>query len=436
MQSRCSFVLLAWLGLTAALYAEPTARLRGRVVSEGKPVAGASVMVSSAWPIKGLAYYCPGCYLDCGKSATTDELGKWEIEHLDDTLKFEVIVSAKGYVPVKSGAINPQLGRPVELSLTPRDVDAMPPNQVVRGRVLNSRGTPIEGAVVSPAMVWTGKSGRGGAVEGLDPLAVTDEDGLFALTYKEATTGMDLEVSARGFAHTCFPMKSSGERVHELRVSEGASVSGRLLRDGEPVRDIEITLVANQQAGGLRCYDRQTIATDQNGRFLFANVLPGQRYAVAASTEQLGKGCTVPRDLIIYLEQEGEEVEVGDLAVTSGVRVSGRVLPPESGPIPAGAKLSLSSQAAWDGVTVDLREDGSFVFPEVPPGEYSISLHAPGIYVSPRNASMDHLNINRLVGRIDTDLRGLEIATTTTRPVRPDRSDPKDIPELGGIERR
>jgi hypothetical protein len=74
---------LACLGLligAQTVIAEPTARLSGRVLSDGKPVPGASVMVNRAWPIKGLSYYCPGCYLDCGKSAKTNELGEWSIE--------------------------------------------------------------------------------------------------------------------------------------------------------------------------------------------------------------------------------------------------------------------------------------------------------------------------------------------------------------------
>ncbi|MBM4108647.1 MAG: carboxypeptidase regulatory-like domain-containing protein [Phycisphaerae bacterium] len=419
--------------LVRVLIAEPAATLRGRVDSAGAPVAGATVMVYRAFPITGVAYYCPSCYLDCGRRTRTDEHGDWTIEGLDDTLKFELLVVAKGHLAARTVAINPAKGMPVEVSLTPRDPEALPPDRVVRGRVLDAAGEPVEGAIVVPEMVMTATGGCGGLCDGLDPLDVTDEDGRFALTYKEPIVGMNLSVSARGFARTCFMSRPPGAHVHELRVGEGAGVAGRLVRDGTPVPGVEVTLVADQ-SGGRVCFDRQVIATDEKGGFAFAGVLPGQRYVLTASTSQLGGGCTPPR--VIGVEREGQEVEVGDVAVVRGVRVSGRVLPPEGGRIPPGAKLSLSVANAWDGLTVDLGEDGAFEFGEAAPGEFSISLHAPGIFVSHRNPSADRLNENMLVGRIDADLRGLLIETTTKRPPRPRHDDPPVPPELGGIEGR
>src|SRR5258706_16163038 len=41
--------------------------LEGTVTSNGKPLAGALVFISRAWPREGLAYYCPSCYVDCTK---------------------------------------------------------------------------------------------------------------------------------------------------------------------------------------------------------------------------------------------------------------------------------------------------------------------------------------------------------------------------------
>lgn len=423
--------LVAVLVTFQVSFAEPTARLSGRVESAGTPVAGATVMIFHAYPIEGVAYYCPSCYLDCGRRTRTDEQGAWTIEGLDDTLKFQLLVVAKGYLAARTVAINPAKGMPVEVSLIPRDPDALPPDRVVRGRVLDAAGEPIEGALVVPEMVMTANGGCGGLCDGLDPLDVTGEDGRFALTYKEPLVGMNLSVSARGFARTCFMSRPPGAQTHELRVGEGASIAGRLVRDGAPVPGVEVTLVADQSAGRV-CFERQQVATDEKGGFAFANVLPGQRYVLTASTQQLGEGCTPPK--VIGVERDGQSVEAGDLAVVRGVRVSGRVLPPEGGRIPNGAKLSLSVANAWDSLTVDLGEDGVFEFGEAAPGELSISLHAPGVFVSHRNPSADRLNVNMLVGRIEADLRGLLIATTTQRPPRPRREDPPVPPELGGIE--
>jgi uncharacterized GH25 family protein len=428
-------VLAMFVGVLACspAWAEPTARLAGKVTSAGAPVAGATVMMNRAWPIKGLAYYCPGCYLDCGKSARTNERGEWEVGRLDDALKFELLVVAKGYAPKRTKVFDPSTGAPADVEMVARDTSEIPIERVVRGRVLDADGNPVVGAVVSPEMVYTDDGGCGGLCEGLDELDVTDGEGRFALTYAKACRAMDLAVSARGYAHACFPARVSGSKEHELRVGVGVSVQGRLERDGSPVRDVEVTLATLQRgARGPVCYDRQVIATGKNGEFLFVNVLPGQSYVVTASTKQLGSGCVVPT-VVDLTKPKGDEVDAGVLRVGKGVRVSGRLVAEDGGGLPGEAKLSLSSQMGWDGVTLDVGPDGRFEFPEVAPGEFAISLAAKGAYVSHRNASADKVN-GGLVGRVEADITGLEVAVTRTQPQRP-RDDDAAIPgELGGVE--
>jgi hypothetical protein len=124
------------------------------------------------------------------------------------------------------------------------------------------------------------------------------------------------------------------------------------------------------------------------------------------------------------------------MSVVRGFSVSGRVLPPHGGKLPAGAKLMLGSELGWDSVVVDLPENGAFRFPHVPRGRYSLYLTAPGVFVSHRNRSVDKLNeLNSLVGRIDSDISGMEIETTTERPRRAQRGDPAAWPEIAGAER-
>src|SRR6185503_5095124 len=65
-------VFAAGAGAFGGHAAEPTAALEGTVTAGGKALAGARVFVERAWPLQGVAYYCPGCYRDCGKSAVAD----------------------------------------------------------------------------------------------------------------------------------------------------------------------------------------------------------------------------------------------------------------------------------------------------------------------------------------------------------------------------
>ena len=68
--------------------------LTGRVLTtEGAPVAGAHVTIDSARVRKGTSPLCPSCYLDCRKSAETDEKGAFRIASVDPELLFNVLVT-------------------------------------------------------------------------------------------------------------------------------------------------------------------------------------------------------------------------------------------------------------------------------------------------------------------------------------------------------
>ena len=62
-----------------------------------KPIPQATVFIYTAKPRVGLGIMCPGCYVDCGKKATTDAEGKFLIAKLDPELLFRVLVVAEGF---------------------------------------------------------------------------------------------------------------------------------------------------------------------------------------------------------------------------------------------------------------------------------------------------------------------------------------------------
>ena len=45
--------------------------------AEKKPIEDATVMIWTAAEKKGYSIYCPGCYFDCGKRATSDKKGEF-----------------------------------------------------------------------------------------------------------------------------------------------------------------------------------------------------------------------------------------------------------------------------------------------------------------------------------------------------------------------
>ncbi len=86
-----------------------------------------------------------------------------------------LLVTAEGYAPLLTGEsckprpTGPKVG-PKALRLTPRDWSLYKTHQTLHGRVLESSGKPVAGAIVE-AWGATNNDGSGsfGAVEGLDP---------------------------------------------------------------------------------------------------------------------------------------------------------------------------------------------------------------------------------------------------------------------------
>ena len=83
---------------------------------------------------------------------------------------------------------------------------------------------------------------------------------------------MSVTVEGRALAKRKFQTLDSG-RPHELRLTDGAAVTGRLVREGKPVGGASVGLVSV-----ARVIEEFTgeyeIATTKDGRFLLPNVPP------------------------------------------------------------------------------------------------------------------------------------------------------------------
>jgi hypothetical protein len=354
---------------------------------------------------------------------------------LDPGLKFELLVISRDHVPLFTKALDPAKGEAVTVTLKARDLSKLTADHIVHGRVVDEAGDPVKNATVSPEMVWftDWKGGAGGMVDGLDPLAVTDEHGDFALSYFSPCGGMDLEVNARGYAKKCVMRAEAGATVHTIRVIEGAAISGRLTLGGKPVAGVEIGLCPTNRTMGS-CFDHYTIATDKMGRFTFVNLTPEMEYVAYAmhdSAVRLGAAMSKP----VTVKKNGEQLDLGDMPMVQGRRVVGRLILPEGKKIPPGSKISLNHDVAWDSVIIDLPPDGRFEFVQILDGQYSLNVTAPGLYLSPLNASYLGLN-HELVGKVDRDILDLEIEMVSVRPPdeQPNLNPDVTKREIGGAE--
>ena len=219
-------------------FSEPVSKpnLTGQVLTkDGAGISGVTVFIETAGPKIGTSPYCPSCYPDCLKKAKTDAQGNFKIEALDPKLIFRVLVAGKGYKPKYVSKVDPAKG-PIKAELQPADYSNVPLENTLRGRVENAKGQPIVGAVVESLGIHK-KDGGGswGSLPGVDPLAVTDEKGGFIITSKDPFTSMDIKVVATGFAKKMCNELASGKAVHELKLTEGAVVKGRVLHNGKPL---------------------------------------------------------------------------------------------------------------------------------------------------------------------------------------------------------
>jgi hypothetical protein len=399
-------LLVAALAVLGSIARADAPRLAGRVVDEqGAPLGGARVLLYTAAVRVGTSPMCPSCWADCAKSATTSADGAFHIDALDPQLVFRVLVVAEGFKPTFVEKVDPAAG-PVRATLArfPADLD---PQKVIRGKVSDAHGKPVVGATVSPIGAKVGGRRWYGQVNGVDSVAVTNAAGEFMIVCDTAGTALDLEVEARGLASARVPLLGAGETPHALTLGDGATVNGRLVRDGKPLAGVEVGLVSadrgmEQFAGPYR------VGTDAEGRFSFTNVMPDRAYVLyGAMSAMAGHGAVEVKT--VSVAGHGSTADAGVLGVGPSHRVAGRVVLSDGKPLPAGTRVMLSRDSAWDSQIAEAGPDGRFAFEGVPPELVNLGVTVRGYHVSEANASLDRLNGLSLMGLVDGDVTDLTV---------------------------
>jgi uncharacterized GH25 family protein len=354
--------------------------LTGRVTdSDGKPIEHATVMVYHAGVKKGYSTYCPSCYADCGKRTTTDAKGMFTFKGLRGDLWFELLVALDGYEPAFVKKVDASSSEPVTATLVQRKrVHDL--NRIFRGHVEDSQGQPIRDAVVQPVGILLDsktESARYGGIEGLDPIAVTNEKGDFEIAYSTAGLQILVSVQARGMA-PAFSVVSAGVERHTITTTVGSTVRGRLVQDGRPISDAEVGLIGRPRGGfggNLQFvgypYDELRVGTQQDGTFVITNVPSPVDWYVYGKMESVARrGATGV--LECATKHDREIVSVGDVQVRPAYHLRGTVVLSDGKQIPDGMRVTISSETAWDDQTTVLRSDGHFEFVGLAAGDYSV----------------------------------------------------------------
>lgn len=370
-------LLVLLCSAATSLAATGRATLHGTILdAKGNPLPGVTVMVYHAGVKTGYSIYCPSCYVDCGKRVLTDAHGNFQINDLAPDLWFTVLAARDGYVPKLTKAIDPAKdpAPTLKLDAAPSPTDF---SGVVRGRIVDARGSPVRDAVITPTGVMQGASSDYGTIPGLQPIAVTNRHGEFEVSYDKPTPKMLLQVEARTLAPK-FAVLETGPERHSITLSDGATITGRLIANGKPVPNAQVGLIPKGRGGfGDKLtvignpYDEIRIGTDGKGRFTVTNVPAAVDWYVYAKMASVsGQGATIPVE--VKVDRDGQYLTAPDLQLKPGYSLKGTVLLSDQKPIPPGMHVSVSSNTVWDTQTTDLGADGRFEFVNLPVGDYEI----------------------------------------------------------------
>jgi hypothetical protein len=241
---------------------------------------------------------------------------------------------------------------------------------------------------VKPVGILDDKTGgsRYGAVEGLEPVAISNKKGEFQLAYSKAAPKILVSVEARGTA-SAFDVIPSGTGDHVITLIDGAVVRGRLVENGKP-GNAEVGLIGRPRGGfgaSLQLsgypYEEIRIGTQPDGRFVITNVpVPADWYVYGKMASLSTRGATGV--VACNTKHDAEVVDIGDIQIKRAYRLRGKVVLSDSKPIPEGTRVTITSERAWDEQTATLPPDGHFEFIGLASGDYSVLAPVKGYSLS------------------------------------------------------
>jgi hypothetical protein len=260
-------------------------------------------------------------------------------------------------------------------------------------------------------------------------LAFTDKQGEFVFQADEDIIAGDLDIQAKGYVWCGFSEVHSGNDIKEFELSKGASISGRLTKDGAPVPDAGMEICGATNGGYHNTY---SVVTDGNGRFIFTGLPIHERfylYGIMRSLRELG---ALPRQYV-QTGDLGTRIDLGDLKLVKGYTIAGRIQMADGKPTrvaglwlerteltphpdrPATAQEERNRsfyglEQSFDCWRNDSGPDGKFEFTGVPGGEpvSIIVMLKPFDLISPRTISSDGSGY-RLLGTVVSNKTDLVI---------------------------
>jgi len=237
----------------------------------------------------------------------------------------------------------------------------------------------------------------GGTSGKVDPMAVSDENGVFFLDCTNGIEAITVQIEPRGLAKRRMWLETG--KAHLVRLKEGVAVSGRLLNKGKPLAGATISMNTEDRSSEvfMRGFD---VATDVEGRFRLPNIPANNRFVPSTKMKEMRELGVSLGSQRLATGADGSSVDMGDLKVGPAYTLRGRIVTADGQPLPNRPRIYLGREDAWDNQETRADDDGSFEFLGVPAESVSLSVRVTGYRISAKNPSKDWLNEGRIVGRL------------------------------------
>jgi hypothetical protein len=349
----------------------PEVELVGKVESpDGQPVAGARIRLLTGRTGESVLFPTQD------EGLTSDKAGEFRFH---GPVGASVEARHPDYASARA-EVSPSvaLSRRVVLKLGKRGTEGQAPgavgNEVLSGRVVDSGGGPVAGALVSVRTAARAYPKQFG-----DPLgyeALTDAEGRFTA---EGLSSGTYDVTARqlGLAPARVTDVAAGRKDLLLTLAQGTKLEGtvRDAASGQPISSFTVGLML--KVGPLQREPfTQLSFIDPQGRYEVRGISPGS-YAV-----QVVAPGYAPAESPVTVTEGSGPVRV-DVSLSRGSRLTGRVVASGSKAPIENAHLTVESggmgggalSVRFDGVT-DAK--GEFTLDGLAPGEVSLLAEAPG----------------------------------------------------------
>jgi carboxypeptidase family protein len=352
--------------------------------------------------------------------ARSDAKGRYRLEGLGDGL---YSVSARSR----------ENGRALRRSVVaPRSLDlSLMAGGAVAGVVSGPDRKPVEGAVVriEPEAVRIGKRGR--------PLPgeVTDARGRFEMT------GLDPGAYRLVAIHRDFaPATVSGlsvtadeESKASVVLERGAALSGRVL--AAPDRPLAGRVWVQQlgdEPAPATVAELSKTRLGEDGRFRLSR-LPRGSHVLAVMAD----GYPARR---IEVRIDGADVDLGDVVLEPGLSIRGSVRDDRGWPVTGAQVTAFQWRSAEGVVRAESLPDGSFALPGLSPGQYHVTVSAPGFGGGAQDVAAGAEDVGlvlHLAGAVtgtvvDAAGRAVEVFALAARPA----SRPVGPPEVQSVADR